>query len=60
MMNFKTHICGNMLDLVLTNQPDFIINIETLGNFANSDHTILIAEVIFKPRQKLSSELVCD
>ena len=48
MVDFKTHIRGNLLDLVLTRNPDKIINVESLGNLGNSDHTIILTEILFK------------
>ena len=60
LVDFPTHIRGNTLDLVLTNRPESIINIETLGNLANSDHSILAIDVLFNSKYNSSSELIHD
>ena len=46
MVDFPTHIRGNVLDLVLTDIPERIINIEPIGNLGNSDHSILSIDVM--------------
>ncbi len=46
LVNFPTHKKGNILDLVLTNKPDCILNIENIGNLSNSDHCILSIDVL--------------
>ena len=60
MVEFPTHIKGNLLDLVLTNAPENILSVEGLGNLGNSDHTIISVEVDFCPKFKESNELVLD
>ena len=60
MVEFKTHIRGNLLDLVLTKNPENIVNIEQLGNLGNSDHSIILTEVLFKSKFCKTNELVCD
>ena len=60
MVEFPTHIRGNLLDLVLTNAPENILSVEGLGNLGNSDHTIICVEVDFCPKFKESNELVLD
>ena len=60
LVDFKTHICGNILDLALSNRPENIINVEPLGNLANSDHTIILTEILFKSRFCAKDEKICD
>ena len=60
MIDFKTHIPGNVLDLLFSNQPDRIQNIESLGNLANSDHSIIMVDAVFNSRFNNSSELISD
>ena len=60
MIDFKTHIRGNVLDLLFSNQPDRIQNIESLGNLANSDHSIIMVDAVFNSRFNNSSELISD
>ena len=38
-VDFKTHIRGNLLDLMLANSPEKIIKIEPLGNLGNREIT---------------------
>ena len=59
-VDFPTHIRGNILDLVFTNRPEKIVHLESLGNLSNSDHSILSVDVLFKPKTNHSSELVRD
>ena len=60
MVEFPTHIRGNLLDLVLTNALENILSAEGLGNLGNSDHTIICVEVDFYPKFKESNELILD
>ncbi len=45
MVNFPTHIKGNCLDLVLTNIPERIINVEEMGRLGASDHEMILVSV---------------
>ena len=60
LVTFPTHVRGNVLDLIFTNRPENIINIESLGNLSNSDHSILSIDVIFNPKFNSSTELIED
>ena len=60
LVTFPTHVRGNILDLVFSNRPENILNIEALGNLSNSDHTILSIDVIFKSKFNSSEELIDD
>ena len=46
LIDFPTHVKGNILDLALTNFPDKILNISSPGNLANSDHSILSIDIL--------------
>jgi hypothetical protein len=46
MVTFDTHTKGNTLDLVLTNIPDRVTEIRDEGRLGQSDHTMLVIEVI--------------
>ena len=48
MIDFPTHERGNILDLILTNIPERICDIDNLGNFSNSDHAMIMVHVNFK------------
>lgn len=60
LVDFPTHLRGNVLDLILTNRPENILHIEPLGNLGNSDHSILAIDVLFNPRSNTSTELIYD
>ena len=60
MVHFKTHVRGNILDLVLTNNLDHFLRVEPLGNLSNSDHSIIMTEILFETRFNASKELICD
>ena len=54
-VNFPTHCKGNILDLILTNQPDSLLNIDDLGNLHTSDHTMILAEFSFNTEKSALS-----
>ena len=60
LVTFPTHVRGNVLDLIFANRPENIINIESLGNLSNSDHSILSIDVIFNSKFNSSDELIED
>jgi Endonuclease-reverse transcriptase len=45
MVEFDTHLKGNILDLVLTNMPERIMEVREEGRLGQSDHTMLVVEV---------------
>ena len=45
LVDFPTHIKGNILDLVITNCPDKVISISDEGRIGKSDHCILNMEL---------------
>lgn len=42
MINFPTHIKGNILDLIFTDRPDSVISVEEHGRLGRSDHVIVL------------------
>ena len=60
LVEFPTHVRGNILDLVLSNRPDIITNVESLGNLSTSDHSIICVDVNFRSKFNSSSELIID
>ena len=56
LIDFPTHKRGNILDLVLTNSPERVLNIEDIGNLGNSDHSIISIDLI----ANLDSKSDCD
>ena len=57
-VDFPTHIKGNILDLVITDNPDNIVNITDLGRLGKSDHSMLSIIYDFRPRLSKSVEKV--
>ena len=47
-IEFPTHIKGNILDLILTNIPEKLINVEEIGRLGKSDHCLIYFELLFK------------
>ena len=41
MVDFKTHIKGGCLDLVITNMPEKVSNVSEAGRLGKSDHVII-------------------
>ena len=60
LIDFPTHAGGNTLDLCLTNKPENVINVSSIGYLGNSDHTIIQLDVIFSAKLNKSDELVRD
>lgn len=49
-VDFPTHLRGNILDLVLTDRPDKISSVTSAGRLGRSDHEALLIEIdIWKP-----------
>ena len=49
MVRFPTHIKGNILDIVLTDKPNNIIDIQDIGRLGKSDHSMLLIQTQIKP-----------
>jgi len=59
-IDFPTHIRGNILDLALTDLPERIINIEPIGNLGNSDHSIISLNIMLNVAFNQTKEYVPD
>ena len=59
-LHFPTHKRGNILDLVFTNRPENVLNVESLGNLSTSDHSILSVEIVFNSKFNSSNEFIED
>ena len=53
-------LIDHILDLLLSNSPEIFLNIESLGNLANSDHSIIMVDIVFNPRFNKTMELISD
>ena len=60
LVDFPTHVKGNILDLVLTNVPEKILNIDCLGNLGNSDHSIISVDIIYSATVSEQKEYIHD
>jgi hypothetical protein len=56
LVNFPTHNKGNTLDLVFSNFPDRILNVENIGNLGNSDHAMISIDIL----SELKTDPPCD
>jgi endonuclease/exonuclease/phosphatase family metal-dependent hydrolase len=45
LVDFATHVKGNILDLVVTNMPERILEVREEGRLGKSDHSILVVEL---------------
>ena len=52
MVEFVTHTKGNTLDLVLTNIPERITDVQDVGRLGRSDHVMIMTKVSVKKEQK--------
>jgi len=50
----------SLLDLVLTNEPDLINEVENLGNFATSDHSLLFWKINVGREETSTKEIRFD
>ena len=57
LVDFKTHIKGNILDLVLTNTEN-VINIRSVGRLGKSDHEMLFIETSFQKQMARTTQLI--
>ena len=48
LVDFSTHIRGNVLDLLLTNIPEQILEVEENGRLGHSDHSMILVTVAVK------------
>ena len=60
LVGFPSHIHGNTLDLVLSNQSENIITLEPIRNLSTSDHSIILVETIFNSRFNSNKDLILD
>ena len=56
MVEFVTHTKGNTLDLVLTNIPERITDVQDVGRLGRSDHVMIMTKVSVKKEQKTERE----
>ena len=52
MVHFPTHKKGNILDLVLTNNPNIVLSVEDAGIIGKSDHNMILTELNCAPMKK--------
>ena len=60
LVDFCTHQKGNILDIVLTDRSADILDIKSIGNLSNSDHSVILCEILLEPEFNSSDQLVFD
>ena len=60
MIDFPTHFKGNILDLVLTNNPEKVASIIDVGPVGKSDHTGIMVEFYHEKTINKTDQLVHD
>ena len=58
LVNFPTHIKGNKLDLILTNVPGMLSDIEDMGRLGRSDHVMLLMKLETSARGAPTEQMV--
>jgi hypothetical protein len=58
LVSFPTHIRGNCLDLLLTNVPERVEKIESVGRLGSSDHYMLQVEVMVGKQKEMATGMV--
>ena len=58
LVDFPTHIKGNLLDLVLTNVPEKVTDIENVGRLGRSDHVMLMVKLEVRAQEAPSIQTV--
>ena len=55
-----THIKGNILDLVLTKNPELIVDLSVLDNLSKSDHNMILLEIQTNVSKNTTNEKIFD
>jgi hypothetical protein len=50
-VQFETHLRGNCLDLILTNAPDMVSEVNNEGRLGSSDHYMISAKISAKVKR---------
>ena len=58
LVEFPTHIKGNLLDLVLTNIPDQVTEIVNVGRLGRSDHVMLLVKLEVAAQEAPTTQMV--
>ena len=57
LVSTPTHIKGNTLDLVLTDKPDKLVTVESVGRLGRSDHEMLLLDLDVRGRSSTEKKL---
>ena len=52
MVYFPTHKAGNILDLLLTNNPNIVLSLEDAGLLGKSDNNMILIELNYTSMKK--------
>ena len=59
-VDFSTHIAGKTLDLLLSNNDDFVGSVTDVARLGSSDHNMTLTEILLPGIQSESTELIPD
>ena len=59
-IDFPTHSSGTQPDLILSNQPDLVCDVESVCNLGNSDHAMIMLTVLGSIPSNITYEAVPD
>lgn len=59
-IDFPTHSKGNILDVIITDVPNKIINVEDIGRIGNSDHVMILCDILCDKTIPTSTQKVPD
>ena len=59
-VDFSTHIAGKTLDLLLSNNDDFVGSVTDEGRLGTCDHNMTLTEILLPGIQSESTELIPD
>jgi hypothetical protein len=60
LVSFPTHIRGNVLDLVLTDIPERVSDVQDEGRLASSDNVLIMSRIVIKPGQQQAFKALPD
>ena len=60
LIDFPTHNKGGILDILLTNYPEYVLSIDDIGPLGNSDHTAIQVGLQFNAKYNNTDEKVMD
>ena len=56
LVTFSTHTRGNRLDLLLTNVPERVLDVQKAGRLGHSDHTMILARLSINNQEEVTDQ----